>query len=141
MTLPPRIGKLLAVGIAAFFDSAAVLAEQSVSPITLSTDGKQFTLTVIGATRRKILEQLFVERGIEVDWLDENLAEDAIQGSFRGQMPYIARKVLASTNFVIVYDTDGEEPRMLRIIVIGRVGEDSPARKIDSLSRPGRDNH
>ena len=109
----------MTVGIAAtlFFDVA--LAKASETGVTFRFDGKQVTLTVSGATRREVLQKLLVERGIQVDWRNEDMAQDAVEGGFQGEMAYVVRRLLAPADSIIVYDTGGDEPRISRVIVIG----------------------
>jgi len=90
------------------------------SGIALEIDGRDWiTLTVTGATRRFVLERLFAERAIEIEWRNKAFAEQAVHGRFSGPADTVARRLLDRSDYVIVYAATDGEPRMSRITILG----------------------
>jgi hypothetical protein len=119
------LGTLIIRGLGlVLFSLEAIAQEPSAPEITRSTDG-HVMLEAKGATRREVLEQLFTERSIRVDWVSARFADEAIQGRFAGTTGQIVRKVLGDANFIIVTDDIGNrpggEPRISRVVVFGRM--------------------
>jgi hypothetical protein len=90
------------------------------SGIALEIDGRDWiTLTVTGATRRLVLERLFAERAIEIEWRNKAFAQQAVHGRFSGPADTVARRLLARSDYVIVYTATDGESRMSRITILG----------------------
>jgi len=73
-----------------------------------------------GGTRRQILERAFAGSGVTLEWFDKKFADEAIEGGGDVTVETAATRLLARTNYIIVYDTSRDEPRMTRLLVLGR---------------------
>jgi hypothetical protein len=92
-----------------------------------------------GATRREILNRLFAGREVEIEWRNKAFADERVQGGrLSGPPVELARRLLARANYVMSYDTSSEEPRLVRIVVLGA---DTPSvtRSADAPSRARQD--
>jgi hypothetical protein len=81
--------------------------------------GGSVTLVPNGATRRQVLDRLFAERGVEIEWRNKPFADEKVYGRFNGTPSQIARMLLARRSHIITYDTSGEQPRIVRIYILG----------------------
>jgi hypothetical protein len=70
-------------------------------------------------SRRELLERLVRERGVEIDWRDEALAEESVPDRIGSDTETDVRRVLEYTNYVVLYEDRGNERRMSRVIVFG----------------------
>jgi len=99
----------------------------------------EMVIEASGATRREILNRLFAEREVEIEWRNRAFADERVQsGRLSGQPIEIARRLLASQNYVMRYDLSSDEPRLARIVILG---SDSPSvtRTASEPSRPRQD--
>ena len=75
-------------------------------------------------TRRQVLDRLFADRDIQVEWRDESYADEAVQNRYSkatdsAARRRYARRLLSRSNYIIVYDTSGKGRRMSRVVVLG----------------------
>jgi hypothetical protein len=82
-------------------------------------DGDNVMLLANGVPLRQVLDRLFARREVVIQWRNAGLAEEKVRGHFRGTLAQVARTLLDHGSYVIAYDTSGDRPRILRIIVIG----------------------
>jgi hypothetical protein len=111
---------LLANALAVGLSCGAYAQTPDADSAVVRSNPKDVNVAARDSTRRQIFERLFTARGIRVDWVDESLAEEVMPGSFEGPTDRILRSVLAQTNFIIVYQSPYGEPRLSRIIILGR---------------------
>jgi hypothetical protein len=78
--------------------------------------------------RSYVVDQLFANRDIKIEWLNREIADEVISGQFQGTISGVARGLLAQFNVVLGYSKANDEVRITRIIVVGRVaaGRTSP---------------
>jgi len=110
---------LLWAAVVTAFGSSA-FAQAPDPTLTIRSDGPGFTLEVRGATRRQVLERVFAGSGVIIEWSDKTFAAEKIERRYRGSLDEIASDLLARANVVIAYDTVAGEPRMVRVLVLGR---------------------
>ncbi len=118
--------------------AVAAVAE---SRFTISPDGAHVDFAVREVPRRDVLERLFADRGIKLEWLDRAFADESISGTFKGTPTSVARHLLDRANFVIVYGRKDDTFQISRIVVIGRAdkGRSSPGlAAIGPAVQPGR---
>jgi hypothetical protein len=72
-----------------------------------------------GASRREVLSRLFAGREVEIEWRNEAFANERVRDRLSGPPTELARLLLARVSYLMIYDTDGEEPRLARIVVFG----------------------
>jgi hypothetical protein len=117
--------------------AVAAVAE---SRFTISPDGAHVDFSVREVPRRDVLERLFADRGIKLEWLDRAFADESISGTFKGTPNSVARNLLERANFVIVYGRRDDAFQISRIVVIGRAekGRVSPGlAAIAAAGQPG----
>jgi hypothetical protein len=101
------------------------------------------TLTVPGASRRAVLEELGY--GDVAEWRDPEFADQTMHGRFTGDSGAIVRRILERGNFLIVYADDAGAQRIARIVIYGAkplasAPGDAPARAAVAkpvTARPG----
>src|SRR6266545_3498405 len=98
------IGMLLLVQAASSCLSRHAFAQALDSGAAVHLDQIQVTIEARGTTRRQLLQRLFTEAETRVEWIDKSLAEEVVHGTFTGRRSQIARRLLAATNFVLVYE-------------------------------------
>ena len=113
--------KTLCAGVVGglFFANAAFPAGQDLQ-LAIRSEGNGIEFEVRGASRQQALERLLADSGIELQWRDFAVANEAISGTFKGTSVSVARRLLAQTNFVVVYDEANGFPRITRVVIMGR---------------------
>ena len=80
----------------------------------------EIVLEFSAATRREILNRLFAEREVEIEWRNKAFADERMQvGRLSGPPVELARRLLARVSYVMSYDTSSDEPRLARIVILG----------------------
>ena len=80
----------------------------------------EIVLESSAATRREILNRLFAEREVEIEWRNKAFADERMQiGRLSGPPVELARRLLARVSYVMSYDTSSDEPRLARIVILG----------------------
>lgn len=124
---------LFAIGRSAFevlcvaamcWGSPAIAAAQD-SRFSTSPDGTRIQFDIRNVARREVLDRLISDRGITIEWRDAAVGDEPITGTFNGTFASVSRQLLAPTDFVVMYDLSASEPRMSRVLVIGRAGRRS----------------
>lgn len=96
----------------------------------------EMVIETSGATRREILDRLFADREVEIEWRNKAFADERVQGrGLRGSPIELARRLLARVSYVMFYDTSSDEPRLARIVILGS----DPPSVARSASAPPRD--
>ncbi|MGQ0444564.1 MAG: hypothetical protein ACT4O2_05420 [Beijerinckiaceae bacterium] len=72
-----------------------------------------------GATLGEILDRLFTERGILVDWRDQDMAGKVIQGSFRGSIDEVTQRLLAGVKYFAFSSSSEGEVHIPRLVIFG----------------------
>jgi hypothetical protein len=132
-------GLAAAVGIALALSEPSAAAEISAAGIGLVTNGSEITLRIASATRREALERIIGEDPIAIEWLRESVADEPIKGEYRGTLEKVITALLDRSNFIIRYDSDGQQVRISRITVIGPISEaraDAQTGQADQTIRP-----
>ena len=62
-----------------------------------------------------------------VQWLDDTLADEPVTGVFNGSAEAVLQRLLAQTNFVVVYDRSGDQPRISRLTILGKAAKQDRA--------------
>lgn len=97
------------------------------SRFTTSSDGTAFEFELREVSRRQVLDRLFADQAIKLDWADPAVAGDLISGSYHGSLSQIARLLLTKLNFVLVHERTDDEIRITRVVILGRSsGQASP---------------
>jgi hypothetical protein len=86
----------------------------------VNADGTSVDFDLHQVPRRDVLNRLFADRGVKVDWLNRDVADEAIRGHFTGPPSAVARQILAPLNFILALDKVDGETRITRVIVVGR---------------------
>jgi hypothetical protein len=118
--------------------TSPVFAAIEDSRFDMSLDGARVDFDVREVSRHGVLDRLFANKGIELEWRNSANADETITGTFNGTFASVARQLLAPMNFVIVYGGRGNAARISRIVVLGPVGlRASPGLvAIDNLKSP-----
>jgi hypothetical protein len=114
---PHRIAERLllvaAVAIACHIGIASAQEPPAAINITQETEN-------LAGTRRQILARAFADTGVTVEWFDKSFADEVIKSDNETSPQAMVSQVLARANFVIAYDMRESEPRITRILVLGR---------------------
>jgi hypothetical protein len=86
----------------------------------VSPDGSNVAFDVRDVSRREVLQRLLSSKAIELEWVDQAFAEERISGAFNGNTDSVLQRLLTQTDFVAVYGRDGEKPRIVRLIIVGK---------------------
>jgi hypothetical protein len=116
----PFLRFLAAAGFALAAYKASAATEAPDPAIQITTNGSEITLQVAGVTRRDALEKLLGE-ATTIEWLDEDSADEAVNGNYHGTMNRIIAELLGRSNFIVTYENDGEQLRVSRLLVVGSV--------------------
>jgi hypothetical protein len=90
------------------------------SRFAIDPDGTNVEFDVRETPRREVLDRLFAHSGITITWLNAASGDELISGTFSGTPAAVARRLLAQTNFVIVYGGGDDKSRVSRVLIIGR---------------------
>lgn len=85
-----------------------------------SPDGNSIAFDVREVARREVLDRLLANRAIELEWVDTGFGEEKITGVYKGSADAVLQRLLAQTDFVVVYDGKGEKSRISRLIIVGK---------------------
>lgn len=96
------------------------------SRFTISSDGASVDFELRGVARREVMERLFAGQAIKLEWLNRDVADEAISGNFSGARAEVVRQLLQQTNFVLTYTTVGDARQVARVLVLGRASEGKP---------------
>ena len=106
----------------------------------------EMVIETSGATRREILDRLFADREVEIEWRNKAFADEMLQGGRLSGPPIeIARRLLTRVNYVMSYEADSDEPRLARIVILGsdppsviRTAGEPPSRVRQNADEPSR---
>jgi hypothetical protein len=137
-------------------EAVEAMAPETIRPVpttrrrgetTLDTgrDG-EIAIDTSGATRREILNRLFADREVEIEWRNKAFADEMLQGGRLSGPPIeIARRLLTRVNYVMSYEADSDEPRLARIVILGsdppsviRTAGEPPSRVRQNADEPSR---
>src|SRR4249920_2972490 len=127
---------LLAVSIVAAIGCASAgptFAGIQDSVFFIAPGGTSVAFDVRDVPRREVVDRLLAGRAIAHEWLDDALADERISGTFNGGAEAVLQKLLAPTNFVVVYERGGDTPRISRLIVIGKATGQQKAPELAGL--------
>jgi hypothetical protein len=116
--LPPAADTVEALPI----DAAKPVAKTKQGDALTLASGRdgEIVLESNGATRREILNRLFAGREVEIEWRNRAFADESVQsGSLSGPPIEVARRLLARQSYVMSYDNSRDEPRLVRIVILG----------------------
>jgi hypothetical protein len=93
----------------------------------IDSDGTNVDFDVRETSRREVLDRVFAHSGVEITWLNAAFGDELITGTFSGTPSAVARRLLAQTNFVMIYGGD-DKSRVSRVLIIGKgeMGQRSP---------------
>src|SRR5438105_6844756 len=87
-----------------FRDFTAATAEPSDRSDTISAGLPHIAINASGESRRSILRRLFANNAVQIDCLDQVVADEPLNGLFVGTLSDIIRQLLDRTNYIISYD-------------------------------------
>ena len=90
------------------------------SAFFIAPGGASVVFDVRDVPRREVVDRLLAGRAVVLEWLDEALADEPITGVFNGSAEAVLQRLLAQTNFVVVYDRSGDPPRISRLTILGK---------------------
>ncbi|MEA2992354.1 MAG: hypothetical protein QOD40_1274 [Alphaproteobacteria bacterium] len=121
-----RLGYVPSVLFPVFFvtlsfgnDLAAVGASQSAD----TSDRPSIDFDLQAVPRREVLDRLFADQEIKLEWLNREVADEPVSGKFSGSLPVVARQLLARTNFVLLYQQQGDALRITRVLIVGKASD------------------
>ena len=136
-TLHALAGALVALGIVAGIGGVPVgpaFAGIRESAFFIAPGGASVAFDVRNVPRREVVDRLLAGRAVVLEWLDEALADEPITGVFNGSAEAVLQRLLAQTNFVVVYDRSGDQPRISRLTILGKAAKQHRA---PALAGPG----
>ena len=86
----------------------------------INPDGSNVAFDVRDVSRREVLDRLLTSKSIELEWVDAAAGDERISGAFRGSTDDVLQRLLAQTDFVVVYGRDGDKTRIARLIIVGK---------------------
>ena len=101
----------------------------------ISPDGGNVAFDVRDVSRREVLGQLLRSKAIELEWVDSTFAEERISGAFKGSTDAVLQRLLAQTDFVVVYARDGDQSRIARLIVVGKTAASPKSVELSGTNR------
>jgi hypothetical protein len=120
------VPRLLSVCFAGLCMAGTGFAAGEDSHFGRTPDGSGVDYHLRAVPRRHVLDRLFADQDIKLEWRNRAVGDEPISGSFGGAPSSVARQLLARTSFVLVYDRVGG--KITRVIVVGRAGaQPSPA--------------
>jgi hypothetical protein len=122
MTLRLRFGicPLLLAHVTALNWVGEASAQIGEPELTRDVADGEITVEANGATVGQILDRLFTESGIEVDWRDQASAGKVIEGRFKGSLDQVTQRLLANENYIAISARLDGETRIVRVIIIGQ---------------------
>jgi hypothetical protein len=136
-TLRALAATLMALGIVAGIGGMPVepaFAGVRESAFFVAPGGASVVFDVRDVPRRQVVERLLAGRAVVLEWLDDTLADEPITGVFNGNAEAVLQRLLAQTNFVVVYDRSGDQPRISRLTILGKAAKPHRA---PELAGPG----
>ena len=124
---------LIKVGVAAAIGCMQVspgIAGVEDSVFFISADGSSVAFDVHDVSRREVLDRLLTSNSIELEWVDAAAGDERISGAFRGSTDAVLQRLLAQTDFVAVYDRDGDNTRIARLIIVGKAASRSKSMQL-----------
>jgi hypothetical protein len=98
----------------------------------------EITVEAKGATLGQILDRLFTERGIRVEWRDQALADKVIEGSFKGPIELVTQRLLSDVNYFAISEGSATGTGITRVVILGRTSPGEIAsRPTISRTSPG----
>ena len=93
------------------------------SAFFIAPGGANVVFDVRDVPRREVVDRLLAGRAVVLEWLDDALADEPITGVFNGSAEAVLQRLLAQTNFVVVYDRSGDQPRISRLTILGKAAQ------------------
>ena len=127
----------MALGIVAGIGGMAVgpgFAGTRESAFFIAPGGANVVFDVRDVPRREVVDRLLAGRSILLEWLDDTVADEPVTGTFNGSAEAVLQRLLAQTNFVVVYDRSGDQPRISRLTILGKAAKQHRA---PDLAGPG----
>jgi hypothetical protein len=100
--------------------AAASTAGLHESTFSVSPDGTTVAFEVRDVSRREVVARLLQGKAIEVEWIDLSLADERINGVFKGKLDSVLQLLVAKINSVVVYDRHSDKTRISKIIFVGK---------------------
>lgn len=107
------------LGLSILVYGCLIVAAAGSSQLDVSSDEKHVAYNVEEMSRREAIARLLAEKDVETAWNNSATADERITGRFAGTFDSVARDLLASTNFVIVYGRTSGTLQISRIVVYG----------------------
>jgi hypothetical protein len=104
------------------------------SAFFVAPGGASVVFDVRDVPRREVVDRLLAGRAVVLEWLDDALADEPVTGVFNGSAEAVLQRLLAQTNFVVVYDRSGDQPRISRLTILGKAAKQHHA---PELAGPG----
>ena len=101
----------------------------------VSPDGN-VAFDVRDVSRREVLQRLLSSKAIELEWVDPVYADERISGAFNGNADTVLQRLLAQTDFVVVYNRDGGISRVARLIIVGKAASPSKSAGLLGINPP-----
>lgn len=118
---------ILICGGCAWFTGVGLAAVED-SHFGTNSDGTILEFDLRAVSRREVLDRLFANRNIKLEWVNTALADELISGAYHGSLPQVARQLLTKLDFILVYDGASSDARLTRVVIFGRSsGQASPA--------------
>lgn len=131
-----KFGQLLLAPIAALSWTVGVCAQTPDPKLILRATGSEVAIESRGATLGQILDRLFAERGIPVEWHDEALVGKEIEGSFSGPIDEVMQRLLINENYIASTTGADGKTRISRLIILGRgSSEETVPRPVEAQAR------
>ena len=96
----------------------------------INPDGSNVAFDVRDVSRREVLDRLLTSKSIELEWVDAAAGDERISGAFRGSTDDVLQRLLAQTDFVVVYGRDGDKTRIARLIIVGKAASRSKSAQL-----------
>jgi hypothetical protein len=90
---------------------------------SIRLDGRFVELEIRDVSRKEVLDRLVSGRGITIEWRNSAVGDELITGRYNGTLVSVARQLLASTDFVMMYGCNNSEPCLSRVLVFGRAND------------------
>lgn len=103
--------------------SNTALASVDDSHFGRSPDGARLEFDLRDVPRREVLDRLFADQTIKLEWLNRTVADELISGSFRGTLAGMTRQLLAQLDFVLVSEAVDGDVVIKRVVIVGRGGK------------------
>jgi hypothetical protein len=88
-----------------------------------SPDGARLEFDLRDVPRREVLDRLFADQTIKLEWLNRTVADELISGSFRGTLVGLTRQLLAQLDFVLISEAVDGNVVIKRVVIVGQGGK------------------